>query len=251
MNQDHAQLFVTDRAALNSMFDATHSAKRLLNGITDQLEDFINHGLKLTTPPLFFGEKLGIDFPRLQAMPTPHTALILAGGRGTRMGDITKDKPKSLVEISGKPLVEYTTDLAHAAGFKRFLFNTSYLAGQIHDYASERQASVWTPPDQRLITIDQDRITDPSSHSFWNIAKTLFGRTPFLYANADNILLPSDENTENPIVKLVTAWREQQPDVTMLVCKKESAIGKENGADYRIDGSNIVWCSLRITQYRY
>ena len=37
-------------------------------------------------------------------------AVILAGGRGTRMGDLTKDTPKPLVQILGKPIVEYTLD---------------------------------------------------------------------------------------------------------------------------------------------
>ncbi|MEZ5902055.1 MAG: NTP transferase domain-containing protein [Alphaproteobacteria bacterium] len=242
MYKNHANLFVTDPVALNAMFEATHSAKRLLNGGADRLEDFINGSLELCTPNTFLGGKIGIELPKLQAMPVPTTALILAGGRGTRMGEITKNKPKSLIDVAGKPLVEYTTDLAHAAGFRRFLFNTSYLANKIKDYVSAHQASVWTPSGQRLITIDQDKIIDPTSSSFWSIAKTLFGRTPFLYANADNILLPLDEDTENPITRLVTAWREQQPDIAMLVCKKENAIGKEGSADYRIKDGSIIWC---------
>ena len=44
---------------------------------------------------------------RLSNSEEIRTAVILCGGRGTRLGSITKKIPKSLVEIKGKPIIWY------------------------------------------------------------------------------------------------------------------------------------------------
>jgi phosphoenolpyruvate phosphomutase len=48
---------------------------------------------------------------------TPH-ALILAAGRGKELGVLTEDRPKAMVEIAGKPLLERTVDTLHSIGIK-------------------------------------------------------------------------------------------------------------------------------------
>jgi choline kinase/predicted kinase len=46
-------------------------------------------------------------------------AVILAAGIGSRLGDLTKDKPKCLIEINGKSLLENQIDILEAVGIKR------------------------------------------------------------------------------------------------------------------------------------
>src|SRR3990167_2849632 len=41
---------------------------------------------------------------------------ILAGGRATRLGDLTKDTPKSLVEVAGRPFIAHQLDLLRRHG---------------------------------------------------------------------------------------------------------------------------------------
>ena len=45
-------------------------------------------------------------------------ALILAAGRGKELGVLTEDRPKAMVEIAGKPLLERTVDTLHSIGIK-------------------------------------------------------------------------------------------------------------------------------------
>jgi len=54
-------------------------------------------------------------------------AMILAAGRGERMGDITKDNPKPLIRVKGKPLIEWHLEKLSATGFKDIVINVCYL----------------------------------------------------------------------------------------------------------------------------
>jgi len=60
--------------------------------------------------------------------------VVLMGGLGTRLKDFTRDCPKSLVEVNGKPFFEYQLDLLCAWGFKKFLFLIGYKADMIEEY---------------------------------------------------------------------------------------------------------------------
>lgn len=60
--------------------------------------------------------------------------VILAGGKGTRLRPITKQIPKPMVLISGKPFLLYQLEFLRSLGLNRFLFLTGYLGGQIEKY---------------------------------------------------------------------------------------------------------------------
>src|SRR5690242_18421179 len=57
----------------------------------------------------------------------PKQAVILAGGRGTRMRPITNDRPKPMVPILGRPFLEYQIEQLRDQGFERVLMLLGYL----------------------------------------------------------------------------------------------------------------------------
>lgn len=59
---------------------------------------------------------------------------ILAGGRGTRLGDLTKDRPKSMIEVRGKPFLEYQLDLLRKGGIENIVMCLGYAAEQIESH---------------------------------------------------------------------------------------------------------------------
>jgi NDP-sugar pyrophosphorylase family protein len=61
-------------------------------------------------------------------------AVILAGGRGSRLGKLTESKPKPLVEVSGKPILEHLIRNATEAGIKEYIINVGYLGRMIQEY---------------------------------------------------------------------------------------------------------------------
>ncbi len=60
------------------------------------------------------------------------TAMILAAGRGERLRPLTDSTPKPLLEVGGKRLIEYHIDRLCAAGIRRIVINTAWLAHKIH-----------------------------------------------------------------------------------------------------------------------
>jgi D-glycero-D-manno-heptose 1,7-bisphosphate phosphatase len=69
-----------------------------------------------------------------RAYERPRQAVILAGGRGTRMRPITDDRPKPMVPILGKPFLEYQIEQLRDEGFERILLLLGYLPEVVMDY---------------------------------------------------------------------------------------------------------------------
>ncbi len=66
-------------------------------------------------------------------------AMILAAGEGTRLKPLTDKKPKALVEVQGKPLLEHTLNYLTHYGADEIIINVHHLAGQIIDFLKSRK----------------------------------------------------------------------------------------------------------------
>ena len=62
------------------------------------------------------------------------TAIILAAGRGQRMGQLTERVPKPLLSVAGKPIMQYMLELLTAHGVRRVGINLHYREGEIAAY---------------------------------------------------------------------------------------------------------------------
>ena len=116
--------------------------------------------------------------------PGDYPVLILAAGFGKRLGELTKNKPKPLVEVGGKPLIDWTLEALRTAGFKRVFVNLHYLADQLREYLNRK----WS--DQFYLTLVEEPVIldtggaiknieamlNPADHLFTVNADTLFGR---------------------------------------------------------------------------
>ena len=62
---------------------------------------------------------------------------ILAGGFATRLGSLTKDLPKCMLEINGRPFVDWQLDLLVKNGFSNFVFCVSYKSDIVQEYVGD------------------------------------------------------------------------------------------------------------------
>ena len=60
--------------------------------------------------------------------------VILAGGKGTRLGELTRSVPKPMVPLAGKPIIEYQIELARQCGFTQLILLTGHLGEVIENY---------------------------------------------------------------------------------------------------------------------
>ncbi len=67
----------------------------------------------------------------------PSKALILAGGKGTRLRPLTYTTPKALVEVRGKTLTEWMFDLLKKYRIRDIILSVGYLADKIRDYFTD------------------------------------------------------------------------------------------------------------------
>ena len=77
------------------------------------------------------------------------TAMILAAGLGTRLRALTHDKPKALVELNGKPLLQHCIENLISNGFHRIVINVHHFGEQVIDFVEHH------PFDAEIIISDE------------------------------------------------------------------------------------------------
>ena len=64
-------------------------------------------------------------------------AVVLAAGEGVRLQPITATRPKHLVKVGGKPILEYCLDALKASGITEVIIVTHYMGDAIRQYFSD------------------------------------------------------------------------------------------------------------------
>ena len=67
------------------------------------------------------------------------TAFILAAGLGTRLREMTSDRPKAMVEMNGKPLLEHVIEKLISQNFNHFVINVHHFGEKIIDYVNSKR----------------------------------------------------------------------------------------------------------------
>ena len=115
-------------------------------------------------------------------------AMILAAGEGRRMRPLTDAKPKPLLEVAGRPLIEHHIARLSAAGFSEIVVNVSHLGQQLVDFLGD--GSQW----RVAISISEEQTPLESAGGIIQALPRL-GDAPFLLVN-------SDVFTDYPFAKL-------------------------------------------------
>ena len=106
------------------------------------------------------------------------SVMILAAGRGERMGNLTKETPKPLLIFKGKPLIVWHIEKLATAEFKDIVINVSYLADKIKSYLGN--GSKW---GVRILFSEENPVLETAGGI--KNALPLLKSDPFLVINSD------------------------------------------------------------------
>ena len=149
------------------------------------------------------------------------TAMVLAAGLGQRMRPLTLNKPKPLVEVSGKALIDYGFDRLRQARVQRAVVNVHYLAEQIEAWAARQSSPDIVIADERAQLLD-------TGGGVAN-ALPLLGRDPFFVINSDSFWIDAEEPA---LDRLRAAWDDRAMDCLLLLCPLAQTAGYDGTGDF-------------------
>lgn len=159
----------------------------------------------------------------------PTTAMVLAAGLGTRMRPLTDHRPKALVEVAGKPLIDHVLDRLADAGVTRAVVNVHHFADQVEDHLASRRDLEVLISDERAALLD--------SGGGIQHARPLLGEGPILLANIDSLWL--DEG-QPPLETLKAGWDPARMDLVLLLVKRGHGIGFEGPQGFFMDEAGRI-----------
>ncbi len=106
-------------------------------------------------------------------------AMIMAAGKGTRMGKITETLPKVLVNINGKSLLQIAVETCSRHGFDDIIVNVHYMADLVEEEVMRLNQSGF----RITVSDERDALLENGGGLFK--ARDFFDNFPFLVYNAD------------------------------------------------------------------
>ena len=130
-------------------------------------------------------------------------ALLLAAGYGSRLKPITNYVPKCLVEINGRPLLDYWLTLLEGSEITEVLINLHYLGGRVEDFIKRSNYQL------QIELVNEEKLLGTGGTIQENMS--WFKKEPTLVIHADNLSLFSMERF------LQTFWtRGPDIEITMM-----------------------------------
>ncbi len=157
-------------------------------------------------------------------MSGPTTAMVLAAGLGTRMRPLTDSRPKALVEVAGRTLIDRVLDELVEAGVTRAVVN-------VHHFADQMEAHLATRPDLEVL-ISDERAELLDSGGGIQHAREKLGEEPIFVANIDSLWIAE---REPPLETLKRAWNPERMDILLLLVRRGNGIGFEGPNGFFMD----------------
>jgi MurNAc alpha-1-phosphate uridylyltransferase len=137
----------------------------------------------------------------------PEMAMVMAAGLGKRMRPLTATRPKPLVEVAGRTLLDHTLDRLRAAGVKRVVVNVHYMADALEAHLGNRVKGL-------EVVVSDERTQLLETGGGLIKARDLLGDEPIFVVNSDNLWL---DGPVDALKLLAQRWDDAVMDVLLLV----------------------------------
>jgi len=155
----------------------------------------------------------------------PQTAMVMAAGLGKRMRPLTATKPKPLIEVGGKPLLDHVLEKLRIAGVKKVVVNVHYLADAVEAHLVSRKHGL-------DIVISDERNLLMETGGGLVQAEWLIDSDPFLSVNSDNLWVDGPADT---LKLLASHWDDAKMDALLLLVPLARAENHKGMGDFHMD----------------
>ena len=155
----------------------------------------------------------------------PNTAMVMAAGLGKRMRPLTASKPKPLVEVAGKALLDHVLDRLRAAGVAKVVVNVHYLPDALEAHLKNRA-------DGLEVTISDERKLLLETGGGLVRAQSMIDCDPFLAVNSDNLWIDGPADT---LKLLASHWDGARMDALLLLVPQARAMNHRGLGDFHMD----------------
>lgn len=154
----------------------------------------------------------------------PKTAMVLAAGLGTRMRPLTDDRPKALVEVGGRALIDHMLDRLVEVGVETAVVNVHAFADRLEAHLTARQAKGLGP----RIVISDERPQALETGGGIKHALPLLGEGPVWVANIDSVWI---ETGAPALDAVAAAWDADAMDVCLMLAPTAGSLGFHDSGD--------------------
>ena len=160
---------------------------------------------------------------------SPKRAMVLAAGLGTRMRAFNGQIPKPLVQVGGKPLIDYVLDRLADEGVERAVVNVHHLADQIERHLAHRARPKIVISDERAELLG----------TAGGVIKALpeLGQAPFFHVNCDTIWI---DGVKPNLGRLAAAFDAARMDALLLVAPTATSIGYTGRGDFAMGPDGVL-----------
>ncbi len=151
----------------------------------------------------------------------PEIAMVLAAGLGTRMRPLTNDRPKALVRVNGRALVDHVLDRLVQAGVKRAVVN-------VHAFADLLEQHLRTRRDIEIVVSDE-RARLMETGGGVKRARSLLGEAPIIVCNIDSVW---EEPHGSAIARLAAGFDPARMDARLMLAARGECLGFDGAGDF-------------------
>jgi MurNAc alpha-1-phosphate uridylyltransferase len=151
--------------------------------------------------------------------------MIMAAGLGKRMRPLTATRPKPLVEVGGKALLDHVLDRLRTAGVQNVVVNVHYLADALEAHLATRAKEL-----NVKISDERDLLLETGGGLIK--AEPLIDCDPFLALNSDNLWIDGPADT---LKLLASQWDGEKMDALLLLVPQARAVGHKGQGDFHMD----------------
>ena len=157
--------------------------------------------------------------------PVPRTAMVMAAGLGKRMRPLTATRPKPLIEVAGKPLLDHVLDKLRAAGVQRAVINVHYLPDALEAHLARKANGL-----DIAISDERDELLETGGGLVR--AEPLIDADPFLSVNSDNLWI---DGPADALKLLASHWDGDKMDALLLLVPQARAANHRGQGDFHMD----------------